>query len=58
MTYMTIEHLRPLYYQLQDYMLHLDYLQSDESTVPVINNEKHRAVKGSMALLIARYYGQ
>lgn len=48
MTYMTIEQLRPLYYQLQDYMLHLDYLQSDESTVPVINNGKHRAVKGYM----------
>ena len=27
-------------------MLQLDYLQSDESTVPVINNEKHRTVKG------------
>ena len=53
MTYMTIEHLRPLYYQLQDYMLHLDYLQSDESTVPVINNGKHRAVKGYMWLVRA-----
>ena len=53
MTYMTIEQLRPLYYQLQDYMLHLDYLQSDESTVPVINNEKHRAVKGYMWLVRA-----
>ena len=50
---MTLDQLRPLYYQLQDYMLHLDYLQSDESTVPVINNEKHRAVKGYMWLVRA-----
>ena len=27
--------MRPMYYSLQDHMLRLDYLQSDESTVPV-----------------------
>lgn len=42
--------MRPMYYGLQDYMLQFDYLQSDESTVPVINNEKHRTVKGYMWL--------
>ena len=42
--------MRPLYYRLRDYMLALDYLQSDESTVPVIDNEKRRAVKGYMWL--------
>lgn len=42
--------MRPLYYRIQDMMLSMDYLQSDESTVPVINNEKHRAVKGYMWL--------
>lgn len=42
--------MRPMYYRLQEYMLQLDYLQSDESTVPVINNEKHRTVKGYMWL--------
>jgi len=40
----------PLYLRLKDYMLGLDYLQSDESTVPVVNNEKHRTVKGYMWL--------
>ncbi len=42
--------MRPMYYRLRDYMLALDYLQSDESTVPVIDNEKRRAVKGYMWL--------
>ena len=42
--------MRPMYYRLRDYMLSLDYLQSDESTVPVIDNEKRRAVKGYMWL--------
>ncbi len=45
--------LRPMYYRLQEHMLRLDYLQSDESTVPVINNEKHRTVKGYMWLVRA-----
>lgn len=37
--------LRALYYRLRDIVLATDYIQVDESTVPVINNEKHRAVK-------------
>lgn len=45
--------MRPLYYRIQEYMLQFDYLQSDESTVPVINNEKHRTVKGYMWLIRA-----
>lgn len=45
--------MRPLYYRLQEYMLRLGYLQSDESTVPIINNEKHRTVKGYMWLIRA-----
>ncbi|MGN1253756.1 MAG: IS66 family transposase, partial [Prevotella sp.] len=45
--------MRPMYYRLQEYMLQLGYLQSDESTVPVINNEKHRTVKGYMWLIRA-----
>ena len=45
--------MRPLYYRLQEYMLQLDYLQSDESTVPIINNEKHRTIKGYMWLIRA-----
>jgi transposase len=37
--------LRALYYRLKDIVLATDYIQVDESTVPVINDEKHRAVK-------------
>ena len=37
--------LRALYYRLKEIVLQADYIQIDESTVPVINNEKHRAVK-------------
>ncbi len=37
--------LRALYYRLREMVLQSDYIQIDESTVPVINSEKHRAVK-------------
>lgn len=37
--------LRALYHRLKDIVLSSDYIQVDESTVPVINDEKHRAVK-------------
>ena len=37
--------LRGLYYRLKEIVLASDYIQVDESTVPVINNEKKRAVK-------------
>lgn len=37
--------LRALYYRLREIVLGSDYIQVDESTVPVINNEQHRAVK-------------
>ena len=37
--------LRALYYRLKEIVLESDYIQVDESTVPVIDNEKHRAVK-------------
>lgn len=38
--------LRPLYDKLRERILSSDYIQVDESTLPVIDNEKHRAVKG------------
>ncbi len=38
--------LRPLYDKLRERIMSSDYIQVDESTLPVINNEKHRAVKG------------
>ena len=37
--------LRALYYRLRELVLESDYIQVDESTVPVIDHEKHRAVK-------------
>lgn len=37
--------LRALYYRLKEIVLQSDYIQVDESTVPVINSEKHQAVK-------------
>ncbi len=37
--------LRALYFRLKEIVLASDYIQVDESTVPVIDNEKHRAVK-------------
>ena len=40
--------LRPLYDKLRERIMSSDYIQVDESTLPVIDNEKHRAVKGYM----------
>ncbi len=37
--------LRALYYRLREIVLATDYIQVDESTVPVIDNKKQRAVK-------------
>ena len=37
--------LRALYFRLKEIVLASSYIQVDESTVPVIDNEKHRAVK-------------
>ena len=40
--------LKPIYDLLRAHVLACDYVQVDESTLPVIDNEKHRAVKGYM----------
>ena len=37
--------LRALYFRLKEIVLSSGYIQIDESTVPVIDNKKHRAVK-------------
>lgn len=42
----TADLLRPLYYRLKDIVLSSDYIQVDESTLPVVNEEKHKTVKG------------
>ena len=44
----TCERLKPLYERLKAEVLKSDYIQVDESVIPVIDNEKHRAVKGYM----------
>lgn len=44
----TCEKLKLLYDLLKREVLSRDYIQVDESTLPVIDNEKHRAVKGYM----------
>jgi transposase len=38
--------MRPTYYRLKEMVLNSDYIQSDETTIPIINNEKHKAIKG------------
>jgi transposase len=45
--------LRPSWYRLKELVLASDYIQSDETTLPVINNEKHQAVKGYIWMLRA-----
>ena len=43
--------MRPTYYRLRELILSTDYIQSDETTVPIIDNEKHRTVKGYLWLV-------
>ncbi|WP_165157827.1 IS66 family transposase [Parabacteroides sp. ZJ-118] len=41
----TVELLKPLYEVLRQEVFSCDYVQADETTVPVINKEKHKADK-------------
>ncbi len=41
----TVELLKPLYEELKREVFSCDYVQVDETTVPVINREKHKADK-------------
>lgn len=47
----TADLLRPLHFRLQELVIQADYLQSDETTMPVIRDEKHKAVKGYIWLV-------
>lgn len=47
----TCQLLKPLYDILRERVLTSDYIQVDESTLPVIDNEKKRAVKGYLWVL-------
>jgi transposase len=46
----TVDLLRPMYYRLQEIILASDYIQADETTIPVIIKEKKKAVKSYMWL--------
>ena len=45
--------LRPFYYRIRDMVLEADYIQSDETTVPIVDDEKHRTVKGYLWQVVA-----
>lgn len=45
--------MRPAYYRQMELVLGCDYIQSDESTIPVINNEKHHTVRAYIWMLRA-----
>ena len=45
--------MRPAWYRLKELVLESDYVQSDETTVPIINNEKHQTVKGYLWMVRA-----
>lgn len=45
--------MRPTYYRLKELVLDSDYIQSDETTIPIINNEKHTTVKGYIWMIRA-----
>ena len=45
--------MRPTYYRLKELILESDYIQSDETTIPIINNEKHKTVKGYIWMIRA-----
>lgn len=42
----TADLLRPLYYRLRELVLSADYIQVDETTLPVVQEEKHKTIKG------------
>jgi transposase len=45
--------MRPSYYRLQELILSSGYIQSDETTIPIINNEKHKAINGYIWMIRA-----
>lgn len=45
--------MRPAYYRLKERVLHSGYIQSDETTIPIINNEKHKTINGYIWMIRA-----
>lgn len=47
----TADLLRPLYYRLKELVLATDYIQVDETTLPIVHEEKHKTIKGYIWLV-------
>jgi transposase len=45
--------IRPTYYRLKELVLASDYIQSDETTIPIIKNEKQTTIKGYIWMIRA-----
>jgi transposase len=45
--------IRPAWYRLKELVLESDYIQCDETTIPIINNEKHKTIKGYLWMVRA-----
>jgi transposase len=45
--------MRPTYYRLKELVLNSDYIQSDETTIPIIHNEKHKTIQGYIWMIRA-----
>lgn len=43
--------MRPTYYRLKQQVLSKDYIQCDETTIPIVDNEKHKTIKGYLWLV-------
>lgn len=45
--------MRPAWYRLMELVLDSDYIQADETTIPIVNDEKHKTVKGYLWMVRA-----
>lgn len=45
--------MRPLYFRIRELVMESDYIESDETTVPIVDDEKHRTVKGYLWQVVA-----
>jgi transposase len=45
--------MRPAWHRIMELVLGSDYIQADETTVPIVNDEKHKAVKGYLWMVRA-----
>lgn len=50
--------MRPAYLRLKELILSSDYIQSDETTVPIVDSQKHKTIKGYLWLVKDMATGQ